>query len=78
MSRRLGPIFLKQGNDNVENCISKLQELKENPGLSPTIIKEIEYEIRRLKAGVHGEKNVYFELNNQCHSVKHHFSGFLS
>lgn len=64
MSRRIGTVFLKQGNDNVENCISKLQELKENLGLSPTIIKEIESEIRRLKAGVNGERNVYFELKN--------------
>ena len=50
-----GPVFIKEDN-NAEKQLEYLQSLPSTP--------EIEKEIQFVKAGIAGEKNIRFELEN--------------
>ncbi len=55
------PIFVKTDSE-AEKQLSALQEIKKN--LSGDALEKIEQEISRVEAGIIGEKQVHFELEN--------------
>lgn len=60
-TKKIGPVFYKEGN-SAEEYIKKLEVLKAEA--AGTVKKEIETQLAMAKYGMAGEKNIAFELKN--------------